>query len=69
MGEVEISRKNRTNGRGQRGHDWRVKRPILVAEGRPSLQSWSLGWAGLVGKSPIRRRGGGRAEGLLSDVQ
>lgn len=39
MGEVEISRKNRTNGRGQRGHDWRTKRPITVAEVCPSLQS------------------------------
>lgn len=39
MGNVEISRKNGTNERGQRGHDWRSKQPIPVADHRPFLQS------------------------------
>ncbi|KAL4672170.1 hypothetical protein H8957_009971 [Semnopithecus entellus] len=44
MGEVEISRTNGTNGRGQRGYDWQSKRPICVAEVRSSLRSCSLRW-------------------------
>uniref|UniRef100_A0A2K5Q4E3 Stress-induced-phosphoprotein 1 n=1 Tax=Cebus imitator TaxID=2715852 RepID=A0A2K5Q4E3_CEBIM len=44
MGDVEISRTNRTNGRGRCGHDWQSKKPIRVAEVCSSLHSWSLRW-------------------------
>lgn len=42
MGEVEISRKNRTNGRGQGGYDWQTEPPITAASVPSALQLWTV---------------------------
>lgn len=63
MRVVEISRKNRTNGRGQVSYNGRTRQPIRVVKIRsPPSVSQTLKWAGLVVKRPIQRCRGGRAD-------